>query len=117
MSYPKIARLVETLLLQTEAGTLQWAQTERSEIFQASFPRYSIRVYPDNNRSALQPDYFLQILNEVGEIVEEVSDPDLRDVMELAFTKMQNLYEGARRSAMGVESALDEILDFLDPLA
>lgn len=116
MSYPKIARLIETLLSQTEAGTLQWAQTEKSEVFQASFPRYSIRIYPENS-SNLQPDYFLQILNEVGEIVEVVSDPDLRDVMDMAFTKMQNLYEGARRSAMGVESALDEILDFLDPLA
>ncbi|NWE39590.1 hypothetical protein HX875_08950 [Pseudomonas yamanorum] len=116
MSYPKIARLIETLLSQTEAGTLQWAQTEKSEVFQASFPRYSIRIYPENS-SNFQPDYFLQILNEVGEIVEVVSDPDLRDVMDMAFTKMQNLYEGARRSAMGVESALDEILDFLDPLA
>lgn len=117
MSYPKIVKLIETLLSQTEAGTLQWAQTEKSEIFQASFPRYSIRIYPQNDRSNLQPDYFLQILNEVGEIVEVVSDPDLRDVMDMPFTKMQNLYEGARRNAMGVESALDEILDFLDPLA
>lgn len=117
MSYPKIARLVETLLSQTEAGTLIWAQTEKSEIFQASFPRYSVRVYQDNNNSSGQPDYFLQILNEVGEIIEEVSDPDLRDVLQGAFTKMQNLYEGARRSAMGVDNALDAILDFLDPLA
>ncbi|MBT0624493.1 hypothetical protein KIH32_11295 [Pseudomonas fluorescens] len=116
MSYPKIAKLIETLLAQTESGALPWAQTERSDMFQASFPRYSIRLYPQIARNSLEPDYVLQILNELGDIVEEVTDPDLQDVLETPFTTMRNLYDGARRSAMGVESALDEILDFLDPL-
>ncbi|RBC03299.1 hypothetical protein C3E97_004510 [Pseudomonas sp. MWU12-2115] len=114
MSYPKIAKLVETLAVQTESGSLQWAQTEKSDMFQASFPRYSIRLYP-KTASTFEVDYVLQILNDLGDIVEEVSDPDLRSVLENPFNKMRDLYEGARRSAMGVESALDDILFFLDP--
>lgn len=112
MSYPKIAKLVSVLLEQTSNGSLKWAQTEKSETFQASFPRYSIRIYLHSNQS----DYVLQILNELGDIVEEVSDPDLAGVLGSPFQKMRDLHDSARRSAMGVESALDDILNFLDPL-
>lgn len=114
MSYPKIARLVEALLTQTESGSLQWSTTEKSDTFQASFPRYSVRLYPEETNN-IEFDYVLQILNDLGEIVEEVSDPDLIDVMQTPFTKMRNLHESARRSAMGVESALDDILNYLEP--
>lgn len=117
MSYPKIAKLVEVLLTQTakgSLGSLQWAPTENSDMFQASFPRYSIRLYPQSINS-FDVDYVLQILNELGEIVEEVTDRDLKDVLESPYEKLRDLHESARRSAMGVESALDEILDFLDP--
>lgn len=111
MSYPKIATLISTLLKQTSNGELQWAQTERPATFQASFPRYTVRIYPVNN------DYVLQILNDQGDTVEEIADPDLRDVMEDPYRTMGELHDSARRNAMGVESALDEILNFLDPLA
>ena len=114
MSYPKIAKLVEVLLSQTENGLLQWESTEKSEMFQASFPRYSVRL-SIRYVSDIDIDYVLQILNEFGDIVEEVSDPDLKDVLESAYKKMRVLHEAARRSAMGVESALDEILSFLEP--
>ncbi|MDO9328151.1 MAG: hypothetical protein Q7U27_05390 [Pseudomonas sp.] len=109
MSYPKIATLVNVLLTQTSKGELNWSQTEKTGNFQASFPRYSVRIYPQGN------DYILQILNELGDIVEEVSDPELRDVLQDAYKTMGALHDAARRNAMGVESALDDILGFLDP--
>ncbi|MCF3194139.1 hypothetical protein [Pseudomonas bubulae] len=114
MSYPKIAKLIDVLVTQTENGSLQWAQTETSDMFQASFPRYSVRLYTQQ-AGPIEVDYVLQILNELGEIVEEVSDPDLKEVMESPYKVMRRLHDAARRSAMGVESALDEILDFLNP--
>ncbi|WP_339541428.1 hypothetical protein [Pseudomonas sp. RA_5y_Pfl1_P24] len=114
MSYPKIAKLVDVLLSQTESGVLRWAATEKSDMFQASFPRYSVRLYP-HERNPIEVDYILQILNELGDIVEEVSDPDLRSVMERPFDVMRRLHDAARRSAMGVETALDDILNFLEP--
>lgn len=114
MSYPKIAKLIDVLVTQTENGSLQWAQTEASDMFQASFPRYSVRLYTQQ-AGPIDVDYVLQILNELGEIVEEVSDPALKEVMENPYKVMRRLHDAARRSAMGVESALDEILDFLNP--
>jgi hypothetical protein len=114
MSYPKIARLVSALLTQTESGSLTWAQTEKSDMFQASFPRYSVRIYTHQS-NPIELDYVLQILNDFGDIVEEVSDPDLKDVLASPYVIMRDLHDAARRSAMGVESALDEILDYLEP--
>lgn len=111
MSYSKIATLIKTLLKQTSNGELQWAQTEKTATFQASFPRYSVRIYPQNS------DYVLQILNDQGDTVEEIADPDLRDVLASPYKTMGDLHDSARRNAMGVETALDEILNFLDPLA
>ena len=60
MSYPKIAKLIDVLLTQTEKGTLKWAQTETSDVFQASFPRYSVRLYV-HQKNPLEDDYVLQI--------------------------------------------------------
>ena len=114
MSYPKIAKLVEALLTQTENGSLQWEPTEKSDTFQASFPRYSVRLFV-RHVSEFDVDYILQIINDFGDIVEEISDPDLNDVLDSAYRKMREVHEAARRSAMGVESALDEILGFLEP--
>jgi len=115
MSYPKIAKLVHALLEKTESGNLKWDATERSNIFQASFPRYSIRLYTQQSGQN-DFDYVIQIINEDGDIVEEITDPDLAEVMTSPFKVLGRLHDVARRSAMGVDSALDEILDFLDPL-
>ena len=114
MSYPKMANLIYSLLRQTQNGQLKWDQTEKSEKFQASFPRYSVRLYMAQN-NGFDPDYMLQIINDFGDIVEEVADPELREVMENPFLTMKELYEMARRSAMGVEQALDDILKYLEP--
>lgn len=113
MSYPKIAKLITVLLQQTGNGSLKWDQTEHSDMFQASFPRFSVRIY-QKDLNPIEIDYALQIINDEGEIVEEVSDPDLKHVLENPYAKMRDLHDSARRSAMGVEEALDEILNFLE---
>lgn len=114
MSYPKIAKLIAVLKEQTESGLLAWAQTEKSDMFQASFPGYSVRIFV-RDHNPIEQDYVLQIINYLGEIVEEISDPDLKNVMENPYRVMRDLHDSARRSAMGVENALDEILNWLTP--
>lgn len=114
MSYPKIARLVNVLKSQTESGSLSWSQTEKPDMFQASFPNYSVRIFVKAS-NPIEQDYILQIINQLGEIVEEVSDPDLNGFMETPYKVMRDLHDSARRSAMGVENALDDILSWLTP--
>lgn len=113
MSYPKMANLVVSLLKQTNDGRLHWGQTEKPDVFQAAFPRYSVRMY-SRQANQIELDYILQIINDVGDIVEEVADPELREVLDGSYRVMKDLYEAARRSAMGVEQALDDILGYLD---
>jgi hypothetical protein len=58
----------------------------------------------------------LQIYDENGALVEEVSDLEFNenDFVTAPFTFMNEIYTQARRTAMGVEQALDSLLKDLD---
>ena len=113
MSYPKVARLILLLIEQTNDGRLSWEPTDRKDVFQANFPRYSVRIL--TVPAEFESDVMLQIINDEGFIVESISDPQVNSHLEGAYTKMLALHESARRSAMGVEQALDDIIGWLEP--
>ena len=56
----------------------------------------------------------LQVLNEHGALVDEVTDSQLQEHFDSAFRVMKNLLEAARYRAMGVDEALDGLLESLD---
>lgn len=118
MSYVKIADLVKTLARKTSEDKVFWVQTERPNVFQTSFPSYSVRIFDklvmtneDENQQRL--DMIVQIINENGDVVEEVSDEDLKGIFPGPFTVMRNMFDIARRQAMGVEKAIEEIMQAL----
>lgn len=115
MSNAKIAKLLNLLIEKTESGELEWEPTVKSDVFQANFPRYSVRILTREGETGFDLDIVLQIINEEGMIVESVSDPQVSDFIESAFLRMRALHASARRIAMGVDRALDEIIDFLEP--
>ena len=63
-----------------------------------------------------EEDIVLQLFNEKGELIEEVDDTDFK-VGELApgypFPFMAEIHAMARRAVMGVNKAIDSILDEL----
>jgi len=64
-------------------------------------------------------DFFLEVWDDEGEIVEVISDSDFHsligsDISPNAYSIMKELFETARRKAMGVESALEKILSELE---
>ncbi len=118
MSYPKVAQLVNLLSKNTIVGKITWEETDKTGVFQTSFPDYTVRHFP--RQSPNQPegsmDFIVQVINSNGELVEEVSDEDLRDYLEEPYQLMKTMHELARRQVMGVESAIDSILNTLhDP--
>ena len=117
MSEEKVGRLVVLLLDKTVRGELRWEQTETEGVYQAAFPSYSARIASQPTREdGRGVDYVLGIYNEEGAKVHEVDDIDLREGMgggSEAYKTMQQLYQAARRIAMGVEDAVDDILSFL----
>jgi len=114
MSYEKMAALVTRLANVTEQRTDLWERTSEDGVFQASFPTYAVRIDQRPGDSYQnESDIFVRIFDDDGTLIEEVSDSDLSRVMNGAYVVLVRLYEAARRQAMGVEAALDSILEAL----
>jgi hypothetical protein len=106
-------------LARSNEGKVRWEKTVDSGEYQAAFPHYSVRTFSRFNTEADVEDYFLQIFNDEGELVEEISDGEFSlmlgpTAVPSGFKVMKDLYEVARRTAMGVEAALDTILAELE---
>src|SRR5205814_2162521 len=119
MAYAKLVKMVRALEQQTNRQRVEWQETGDEGVFQANFPGHSVRVL--TRQIDPDTDYVIQIFNANGALVEEATDVDLRDpelpLQQSAretFELMRSLYDGARRQAMGVDRALDEILQNLE---
>lgn len=112
MKDEKLVRLARLLYERTKDGDIRWEETALRDTFQCSFPSYSVLISQKSFSGLADPKpmRILKICNEEGKTIEEISDaaPPLSGRIEL-----KELFELARRDAMGVEKALDEILDFL----
>lgn len=104
----KPARFVTLLYEKTLNGELNWEPTETEDVYQCAFPNYSVRI---SERGA---DYVVTIYNEQGTVIEEMTDVTLKDEIDNSFEKMRQIYDTARRVAMGVDKALDDLLSYLD---
>ena len=106
MSSQKIKQIVENLYEETKDNRIDWIKTETEGTFQVSFVDYSLRIWsrPKPSKFA-EDDYFLGIYDQSGALMVETRS------LEFSKETMKDLYELARRKAMGVEEALDRILD------
>ena len=116
MSYQKIADIITKISEKTKNESIEWETTEKEGVYQVSLSNYSVRVFkvPGRENPMEEEDYIIQVMNGQGEIVEEVSDVDIKSVLTDAYTMMKSTFELARRKAMGVDVALDSILGELD---
>lgn len=112
MSYEKIINVAARICSATQAGTISWKGTELDDVFQVSFTNFSARISLRPSRSGIGEEYILSILNEEGDLLEQLGDEDGRDSDEsrYLFTILKDTHETARRQAMGVDQALDSIL-------
>ena len=108
MSLQKMALLLQKLEKLTLSGNLDWEPTEKDNVFQTSFPNFSVRIYPE------EEDYVISIFNSEGLLLESVTDPELSDILKDSFSRMKALYESSRGYALGTEKVLDDILNELD---
>ena len=113
MSNIKMISLLTNLIEKTDQGKVLWEQTEARDQFQAAFPDYAVRLSV-RNRLIGDPDYMLSVFNKDGNMLEEVSDVDLKSDLSTSYSAMKNLHLAARRKAMGVDTALDRLLAELD---
>lgn len=115
MISPNMIQLIERLYDRTNAEGLPWQETESDGVYQITFPTFSVSI---SKRRSIDPeaeiDYWVTIYNSDGKIIEDVSDLDVREQFQdrdkSSFRYMGELYEMARRTAMGVEGAITQIL-------
>jgi hypothetical protein len=111
MSMDKQLTLVQRLLSKTKDGHLDWRESA-GRAFQVSFKDNSIVLERAGNNYA---DVLVSLVNGNGDVVETFNDDSIRaefgsENAGLLF----ELYEMARRTALGSEKVLNAILKELD---
>jgi hypothetical protein len=106
----RIVRLVQLLLEKTSAGEIRWEETPTSNTFQCSLSNYSVLISQTSFRDAPGATQSLAVANEEGRIIEEVESGALGSNDWL----LRDLFALARRKALGVDKALDEMLHLLE---
>lgn len=118
MANDKVSELFIRLEAATRSGKVDWQKSNESGEFVASFPNYSVVVgtetYMDDNTGEPDRIYKLTILDQMGDVVEVIYPGTLASLgLYEPWQQLRELHESARRKAMGVERALDEILESL----
>lgn len=112
----KIITFARRLFQMTQEGKLRWEETGREGVYQLAIEEYIVRVSELPGAGPEQPSrYQLVICNAKGSILEEVGNEDLSDRMFESDEFLRDLYQRARRVAMGVDAALDRIIAALGP--
>jgi len=105
--------IVIGLLERSQAGKIPWEESVRPRAYQVSFTNYSVVIWYED-RPDDELDIHIDIINSSGDIVESFSDMQLTERFGPGpYKQMKDLYELARRTALGSEAALDEILEAL----
>jgi toxin HigB-1 len=112
----KLWEFIERLGKRTEADRVNWEKTPEEGMFQASYPQYTVRIYSRRNEN-FEEDIIIQILDSEGTVIEQNSDVALARLEGLpatiVFNEMDRIYKSARRKAMGVDHALEILMDSL----
>lgn len=113
----KVRSFIEKLAARTEQGKVSWERTADDGVYQASFPNYTVHVLTRHNPERRdETDYVLQIKDEDGAVIEDVSDETLSIRTGDPISKIMGaMFRQARRKALGVDKAVDAILSALGP--
>jgi hypothetical protein len=112
----RMLKLVQRLHAKTAAGELQWDKTVSKNSFQTAFPSYVVRVSVNYTEDDEAPDYHVAVRDGAGTTIESVSDRDIHNVLpdSKAYSLMNELFTMARRKALGVNQAIESLLNELD---
>jgi hypothetical protein len=105
MASEKDRNFVDFLMELTRAGKLKWEATAASNEFAAGVKgKYKVVVNEETVSSGFT-NYDVQRLN-----LRNVDDQELMDVRSSEYVLVRDLYQLARRNALNVDAALDEIM-------
>lgn len=109
-------RLVALLIKKTKEGTAGWQPTSRNGVFSLSLPDYGVLIAM-TSEAPNQEDVQFQIINSSGTVIDKFTDVDVAaddPDKQTAYRDMATLYHDARRQALGVDKALDKLIEELE---
>jgi hypothetical protein len=113
MLLDKHIQLLEKLYDKTASCERRWKETIDKGVFQISSPNYTVQI--------AQPEGVerISIVDDDSEVIESFSYHDVRRAeidesqKQDLLTKFEELYQMARRQALGADKALDDLLEYL----
>jgi hypothetical protein len=117
MDTKRLETLITKLHEKTMTEEVYWEKTSKEGLFMATFPGYSVRIATRQNMS--QPDevdYIFAIYDEQGALIERIDDIELQAANKefKAYKILAEIYDKARRKALGVDKAIEVIISELD---
>jgi hypothetical protein len=103
MATAKIVELATLIHEKTRIGEVRWEKTTNARTFQTSFPKYAVQIFSPAAGMAT-----LLVYNGEGSLIEELSWPAA--VSAQIGSVLVDTFETARRQALGVDNAIEEIL-------
>jgi hypothetical protein len=118
MSMDKQKKLANALIARTEQGLLEWKVGLNERSFQVTIGNNTVFVREKQIRGQESSDIVISVLNDEAVEVDSFSDVELNESEEGGhgrqwYTKLKNLFEVARRTALGSDQILNEILSDL----
>ena len=115
MPHTKILQLIKGLRDQTRENKIHWQATNRENIYQASFPgtKYTLLIMKLEEDVPSPQGYIVSINDKDGIPIERIKSEELIKIMNEGYTALNEVYIRARRKALGVDQALEELLSIL----
>jgi len=115
MAMEKQKQIIKLLIHKTSKSEVDWKSTIKNNEFQVSFAKSGLRIVASEGEGDTT-DYYIILLNEDGSIVDSFSDVDLdtenreQNIKPKWFPILKELFDSARRTALGSEKIMDDIL-------
>lgn len=116
MAYEKLGILAVKLRDRTVAGDVNWEETAKTGVYQATFSDNTIQISLSLSEVPDEVDVTVVVLNDVGNEIESFTDSDIGPLIEdeTAYKVMRETYDTARRMALGTEQVINSIIEALD---
>ena len=108
----RLATLVGLLDEKTRDSLVFWEETTEEGTYTADFGAYSLRVYKRLNPvdDKAQEDVCIGICDRSGKLLDEFTDLEIEASLGDAYERMTRIYQMARRRALGVDHAVENII-------
>jgi hypothetical protein len=106
----KMEVVIRRLHAKTASGELRWNESHNGKEYQANFSRHTVGL--SMNEEGI---IYLRLYDSFGKLLEQTSDYEVTNSSYYGLADVvKQLYEQARRQALGVDDALDELLGELN---